>query len=226
MRVAVLFSGGKDSTLALYEARRYHDIACLISLVSINPESYMFHVPNIHLAPYQAKAMELPLIQKKTTGIKEKELDDLKQAIKEAIDLYDIQGLVTGAVRSIYQAQRIQKICHKLDIWCFNPLWLRNQVKLLQQVLENNLDVIISGIFSYPFDSTFLGRKLDQELVMILSRFQREFGINPAGEGGEIETTVLDAPFFKKKIIVRKADVVYSNYSGVFQIKEVELVDK
>jgi len=77
MKIAVLFSGGKDSVYALHFAMQQHEIACLISMISKNTESYTFHVPNIHLTKLQAEAMEIPLIQFETEGEKEKELEDM-----------------------------------------------------------------------------------------------------------------------------------------------------
>ncbi len=99
MKLAALFSGGKDSCFALYKAvKERHGIACLISLISENKESYMFHTPNIHLTNLQAEALELPLIAFKTKGEKEIELLDLEKAIKSAVKKYKIEGIVSGAV--------------------------------------------------------------------------------------------------------------------------------
>jgi uncharacterized protein (TIGR00290 family) len=71
MHLASLFSGGKDSAYALYLAQlQGHKIEVLIAIDSENPESYMFHVPNIHLVKLQAEAMEIPLIYGRTEGVK------------------------------------------------------------------------------------------------------------------------------------------------------------
>ena len=44
MNAAILFSGGKDSTMALYYAlKEKEDVKYLLSMKSINDESYMFH---------------------------------------------------------------------------------------------------------------------------------------------------------------------------------------
>jgi len=226
MKLALLFSGGKDSCLAMHYAMQEHEIVCLISIVSENKESYMFHVPNIEFTSVQAKAMQLPLIQQITKGEKEKELDDLKKAILEAQKKYNIQGIVTGAIRSNYQASRIQKICGELNLKCFNPLWLKPQTEVLQEIVDNKFEVIISGVFAYPFDSSFLGKKIDNEMIAKLQEFNKKYKINEAGEGGEIETTVLNAPFFKNKIIIKDATTAYENYAGNYEIKEWELEDK
>lgn len=222
MRLGVLFSGGKDSTLALLKAKEFHTISCLVTIVSLNKESFMFHTPNIDLTKLQAEAMRLPLVQVVTKGEKEKEVKDLKLALQKAKRKYKLQGIVTGAVRSTYQASRIQQICHELNLWCFSPLWLMDQVQLLQEILKNKMQVIISGVFAEPLDHTLLGKTLDKALVGKLAKAAETHGINPAGEGGEIETTVLHAPCFKKKLVVEgKAE--YANYAGTYQITKAVL---
>jgi diphthine-ammonia ligase len=129
-------------------------------------------------------------------------------------------------VKSNYQKTRIEKICKEINLKCFNPLWMKNQIELLNEILENNFEVIVSGVFSYPLDETFLGKTIDKEMIDKLKQLEQEHGINPSGEGGEIETTVLDAPFFKKKIKILDYDMVYKNNSGIFKIKKLKLVKK
>ena len=226
MRLGVLFSGGKDSTLALHLAAEKEEVVCLITLVSENKESYMFHTPNINLTKLQAEALGLPLVSRMTEGKKEEELKDLEQAIAEALNQHHIEGVVTGAVESVYQAERVQRICNHLDIWCFNPLWKRNQRQLLEELVEKRFTVIISGIFAYPLDETWLGKQIDAELIGRLVELEKEFGISPSGEGGEIETTVLDAPMFNKRIEVLDSAVTARGNSGVFTITKARLVPK
>ena len=226
MKLGVLFSGGKDSTLALHKAAEKEEVACLITVLSENPESYMFHTPNIHITALQAKAVDLPLITKITEGKKEDELKDLERAIADAVDQQGIEGVVTGAVESVYQAERVQRICNHLDLWCFNPLWKRNQRLLLEELIEKDFSVIISGIFAYPLDETWLGKQIDAELIDRLVKLEKEFSISPSGEGGEIETTVLDAPLFEKKIEILASERKAKGNSGVFKITKANLVSK
>lgn len=226
MKLGVLFSGGKDSTLALHKAAEKEEVACLITLVSDNKESFMFHTPNIDVTALQAEALGLPLIQKVTKGKPEEELKDLEEAITQTVKTFKIAGVVSGAIESVYQSERIQRICNRLGVWCFNPLWKRNQKALLEEIVAKGFKVIISGVFAYPLDSTWLGKELNAELIGELLRLEKEFGLSPAGEGGEIETTVLDAPLFKKKIEILEYEVDAKGNSGVFRIKRARLAAK
>lgn len=222
MKLGVLYSGGKDSTLALLKASKDHEIACLITLESENPESFMFHTPNIWITRLQADSLCIPLVAEKTRGVKEDELKDLEKAIRKAKEKYRIDGVVTGAIESVYQASRIERICNELGLWCFSPLWLKDQMQLLRELLEGGFEVIISGVFAAPFDESWLGRTLDTRTVEELGRIAQEYKINPSGEGGEIETTVLDCPAFKKKIIITQAQKEYKNFAGVYRVEKAE----
>jgi len=226
MRLGVLFSGGKDSTLALVKAMEKEDVVCLITLRSKNPESYMFHTPNISIAKLQAEAIGLPLIEKETLGEKEKELVELKEAISEARKKHKIDGVVTGAVESAYQSERVQKICDELGLWCFNPLWKADQEALLRETVSLGFKTMISGVFAYPLDKSWLGRIIDEKTISELVLMRDKHRISPTGEGGEIETTVLDAPFFRKKIEVIDSQIAWDKNSGVFVIKNARIVDR
>ncbi|MEK6886645.1 MAG: diphthine--ammonia ligase [Nanoarchaeota archaeon] len=226
MKLGVLFSGGKDSVFACYKAKEKHEIACLIAINSENKESYMFHTPNIELVKLQAQAMEIPLIEQKTPGIKEEELEDLRLAIAKAKKQFNIDGIVTGAIESVYQATRIQKICDELDLWCFNPLWQADQLEHLDELVKQGFKIIITGVFAEPFTKKWLGREIDEKARKELEKLHKEFKINPAGEGGEFESLVLDGPNFKKKLEIKESETFYKNFNGLFKIKKSELVDK
>ena len=226
MRLGVLFSGGKDSTLALHKAAEKNEIVCLITLVSENKESYMFHTPNIDVTALQAEALGLPLIKKLTEGVPEEELKDLEEAIAQAVKRFRIEGVVTGAVESVYQSKRIQSICDRLKVSCLNPLWKKNQKALLEELVAKGFKVIISGVFAYPLDESWLGKEIDKERIERLLLLGEEFGLSVSGEGGEIETTVLDAPLFKKKVEILDSAVEAKGNSGVFIIKRAQLAPK
>ena len=226
MNLGVLFSGGKDSVFSCFRAMEKNRVVCLITLVSDNIDSYMFHTPNIRWTVLQAQAMGIPLLSWPTKGQKEEELQDLKAAIADAKIRYGIDGVVTGAIESVYQAARVQRICRDLDLWCFNPIWQINQVDYLQLLLSFGFEIIISGVFGYPFDESWLGAILTEDLILELKVLEEKYLINPSGEGGELETFVIDGPPFEKRIEIFKASMAYQNYRGHFQILDARLAEK
>ncbi|MBW2963530.1 TIGR00289 family protein [Candidatus Woesearchaeota archaeon] len=226
MKLGALFSGGKDSTYALFKAMKEHKVVCLISLRSLNPESYMFHIPAFEIISQQAEALGIPLILVETKGEKEKELVDLKKAIEKAVSEFGIQGIVTGAVASEYQRSRIAKICDELNLKCVNPLWGMDQIELLKEMVENKFKIIVVGVAAYPLEEEWLGREIDLKTIEELEGLQKKYKINPAGEGGEFETMVLDSPIHKKKIKLLKVRKEFSEGSGVLKIIEIKSVKK
>ncbi len=201
MKLGILFSGGKDSTYSAWLAKKYGcELTCLISIFSENPESYMFHTSSIDKTKEQAKVMEIPLIIQKTKGNKEDELKDLERVIEKAKKKYKIQGIVSGAIQSVYQASRIQKICNKLNLECFNPLWQKNEEEYLSELIQNKFKTIIAGVFAYPLDSSWLGKEINQKFIYELKKINQKYKVNLAGEGGEYETFVLNCPLFKREL--------------------------
>lgn len=219
-KLAALFSGGKDSCLATFLAKKNkYEIVCLISVFSENEESYMFHTPSISQVKKQAEVMDVPLLIEKTKGEKEKELRDLENVIKKAKDKFEIGGVVTGAVASDYQASRIQKICDKLKIECFNPLWGKDQFELLQDLIKNKFEVIVIHVAAEGFDESWLGRKIDLDFINDVRELYEKNRINPAAEGGEFESYVLNCPLFKRGLKVVKKRITGKGYSYRMEIE-------
>jgi len=220
MKCGVLFSGGKDSVYAAYIAKKSgHKISCLISIFSKNPESYMFHTPSITKVKKQAEAMNIPLIVQRTKGVKEEELVDLEKAIKKSIEKYGIEGIVTGAIASIYQASRVQKICDKLDLECFNPLWQKNPEEYWDELLKNGFEIIIIGVSAEGMDQGWLGQKINRKMLNKLKEIERKFRIHLLFEGGEAETFVLNCPLFNKGLKIKNKEIFGNKNSWRMEIE-------
>ncbi len=226
MRLAVLLSGGKDSIYSCWKAMQNDEVVCFITIRSVNTESYMFHTPNIDLTRLQAEAAGIPLIEWQTQGQEEVELGDLESAIQEAVSRYEVMGVVTGAVQSVYQAARVQRICSRLNLWSFNPLWLCDQESYMRSLVESGFDVVVAGVFSAPFDETWLGERIDNRFIDRLISVRDLYGISLTGEGGEYESFVCDAPFFRSRIRITGSESIYKNHNGRFLITKAGLEKK
>ncbi|MBW2977351.1 diphthine--ammonia ligase [Candidatus Woesearchaeota archaeon] len=224
MKLAALISGGKDSWYAAYQAKKLaHEIVCLITLNPEREDSWMFHVPNIEFVPKQAEAADLPLVMLPTSGIKEEELKDLKQAIKLAKDKYKIQGVCAGALASQYQKQRVENICTELELKTVAPMWHMDPEQYMRALILDKFEAIIVGVAAEGLNESFLGRKIDRNLIEDL----KKTNIHIAGEGGEYESFVLDCPLFKKRLEIWDSDIVMeSENTGKLIFKEIQLLKK
>jgi predicted ATP pyrophosphatase (TIGR00289 family) len=199
-----------------------HTIEVLATMIPKRSDSYMFHFPNIHLTDHISRALEIPLVTAPTSGIKEKELEDLKKLLASL----DVEGVVSGAVLSSYQKERIDRICNELGIKSVAPLWHQDLLDIMKELIALRFNVIIVGVYAYGLDRSWLGREINNETLEKLVELNQKFQISLVGEGGEYESLVLDAPFYKKRIEILKAEVNYENSSGVLVVKEARLIDK
>lgn len=223
MQLVALLSGGKDSIFAILKARKAdYEIKYLATIHSKNHNSCMYHTSNIGLTLLQSHCMNIQLVSKESFGEKGKEVEDLKILLNNL----DVEGIVCGAIASIYQKERVEKVCEELKLKLLTPLWNMNTDELLREMLKAKFEIIITVVAADGFDESWLGRKIDEKCIEDLIELRKKFGINIAGEGGEFETLVLDCPLFLKKIEITKAEKIWKDKAGIYDIKDARIVEK
>jgi len=200
-KAAVLFSGGKDSCLALYKALQEGlDIRYLLSIIPENPDSFMFHKPYLGLLARQAEELGIELIIKSSKGEKEKELRDLEELIKIVKDKVEV--IVVGGIASDYQGSRIKKICDKLGLEFHAPILGYSPEKVWEELLQEGFKVILTKIACEGIPKEFLGKVIDKKRYEELKRLSLKYRFRIDFEGGEAESLVIYMPGFKKDIKV------------------------
>lgn len=200
MRIAVLFSGGKDSVFAAF-CMLYQGFEPV--LITTVPEEYsmMFHHPNVDLTRLQAKSMGLEHIMVEVTD------ENWHNELKKKLSKMKIDGISTGAIASEYQRWKIEKLAYELGVPTYNPLW-HKQDELKKEMLDY-LEIYIAAVSADGLEKEWLGKKL-KELVKNPPK-----DIHPFLEGGEGETFVANAPFFKEKIKIKKWKNKWDGVRGV-----------
>lgn len=227
MRLAVLFSGGKDSTFVTHLAKQAgHTVTSLVAMQPKNDASFMYHTPNIEWTKLQAKAMNIPIVIVPTAGKKEEELNELQNALAKLKKSKKIEGIVTGAVYSTYQASRIQKIASELNLYCFNPLWQTSVKSHWHELTIQGFEVILVTVAAQGLDKKWLGRTMDEKALHELYILETKHGVSPIGEGGEFESYVVNAPLFRKKIQIQKFNDKWDGLRGTRHIQKASLVTK
>lgn len=227
MKIAALVSGGKDSVFAVQKMiEAGNEVVCLICLVPDNKESYMFHSVNTNLVQLISEACAIPLCYRQTSGIKEEELREMETALSDAIEEYGIKGVCSGAIESAYQRNRVEKICSSLGLLSFSPLWKADPILLLSEMIESGMEIRFAAVAADGLDESWLGRILDRSALNDLIRLHETKHVHIAGEGGEFETAVLDAPLFKQRIVPVKTVIRYFGNRGFYEILEARLIPK
>ncbi|MEF8888360.1 MAG: diphthine--ammonia ligase [Haloarculaceae archaeon] len=208
-----LFSGGKDSSWALYRALERG--LAVERLVTVHPEgdSYMYHVPETRLAGLAAESIGIPLVDVEPGDLGaeaaadsgrqgDAELEPLEAALRE-LDAGlsgGIAGLTAGAVESEYQTSRIEAMADRLGVDVFAPLWQRDPREVAEAMLEAGFEVTVIQVAAAGLDESWLGRRLDAAALAALGELNGSHGVHILGEGGEFETLVTDGPHMDRPI--------------------------
>ena len=221
VRVASLFSGGKDSTYATYAAMQQGwEVTHLVSILPQDPDSMLYHVPNLHVVPLQAETMGIPLVRERAGEGEEAELE----ALRRALSSIEVDGVVVGAIASDYQHSRVNAVGHDLGLRVFAPLWRRDQAGLLREYLEAGIEAVVTRVSAEGLGPEWLGRRLDSDAIEGLLDLHERVGLSPCGEGGEFETLVLHGPMFERRLEIVRAETVRDGGSATLVIHEARLV--
>ncbi|MGC8533687.1 MAG: diphthine--ammonia ligase [Candidatus Parvarchaeum sp.] len=226
MRVGALFTGGKDSTYSTFLAGKEHEVVCLMNMYSENRDSYMFHTVGDSLLKMQADALSIPLERHKTKGVKEEELFDLRNFIADMKEKYGIEGVVSGALASEYQYNRINAILSDLKLASITPLWHVNVEQYLKNLIKDGFHAVIVSVSADGLDESWLGKEINNENLENLIKLSRKYRFNLGFEGGEAETAVLDEPNFSYAIEIKSSSIIKDEGKAYLNIEEAAKVDK
>lgn len=191
MKVAVLSSGGKDSSAAIWWAQcKGWDISHLVTMIVEGNDSWMFQIPGTSLVEQQAQLCNCDWLRVTTQGVQEEEILDLERALSNL----DIDGIVSGAIRSDYQKTRLERMCERLGIKSFTPLWHQSSKSHMNGLVSNGFKVMITGVSSDGLTEEWLGHVLTTESLHRLESLALKYRFNVDGEGGEYETLVVAGP--------------------------------
>ncbi|KAB7514748.1 diphthine--ammonia ligase [Halosegnis rubeus] len=232
-----LFSGGKDSSWALYRALEAgHPVE---RLVTVHPEgdSYMYHTPATHLARLAAESVGIELLEVEPSDFEadsavdsgeqgDAELEPLERALETLHGEWGgIGGITAGAVESEYQTSRIQAMCDRLDAELFAPLWQKDPRDLADAMLDAGFEILIIQVAAYGLDESWLGRALDHDAIAELESLNEEYGVHILGEGGEFETFVVDGPHMDRRIDL-EYETVWEADRGHIKITDAWLAEQ
>lgn len=225
MKLACLFSGGKDSTFAIHLAQKQgHEVVCLLSIFTKSDESHLLHHPNLQWTKLQSESMNIPQLTASSDSEKtEDELSVLSTLLQKAKEKFNIEGLVHGGIKSQFQKEKFESLCVELDLMSLAPLWGTDPLQYMNELIDNNFNFIMITVTSDGLDDTWLGKQISKLEIEILKELSEKFKFNLNFEGGEAETFVLDCPLFSNPITINQSEKIWDGYRGRFEIVDAGL---
>ena len=227
MKLAALFSGGKDSTYAIHVAKNSgHSVDVLLTIFPYSDESHLLHYPNIRFTSLQSESMKIPQLTEYSISTEPKnESEALDRLIISAKESYSIDGIVHGGILSEYQKDSFSLSCKKNNLKIISPLWNMEPESYMTKLISENFEYIISTVSSDGLNDSWLGRIIRDGDLIELKKLQKKFNFNLNFEGGEAETFVTNCPLFEKPIIIQDSTTKWDGYRGRFEILEAKLKD-
>jgi diphthine-ammonia ligase len=220
-KAAVLWTGGKDSCLALFEAQKAgYTIAALVTFV---PKERKFLAHPLEFLDHQSRALDIPhlLLQ-----VDQPFRESYKEGISTLKNVWKIDTLVTGDIAEVGGSPNwIRECSEPSGMKVFTPLWGRDRLELLHQLLDSKFKILFSFVRK-PLDQRWIGRTLDHQALEELRLLNQQRGLDPCGEQGEYHTLVYDGPPFKKQINILSYSVKVQESLQHIQIESLELATK
>ena len=225
MKLAALFSGGKDSTYSIYRAKQNgHDVECLVTVSPKSPDSQLLHFPAIELTKLQAKTMKIPqIILGLDSDETSEEMDALKILLEKAKKDFQIEGIVHGGISSEFQKKCFESICKENDLKIITPLWNTNPRDYMNELVNSGFKFILTSVSSDGLDKTWLGKIISIPDVSKLSKLSDKYGFNLNFEGGEAETFVVDCSLYLHPIKITKSEKIWDGYRGTLKVEDASL---
>ena len=183
-RAAILWTGGKDSCLALHRVRGdgTTQVACLATFVPDDGQEFKAHPQ--HLIVKQAQALKLPHL---FIPVSPPYREGYVEGIKSLIERMGVDTLVTGDIDFVAGFQNwILECCEGLRVKVARPLWQNSRESLMNELLARRIEARITWINHPCVPSAWIGRTLDLQLVAELKELARAFGFDICGENGNI----------------------------------------
>jgi uncharacterized protein (TIGR00290 family) len=221
--VAMAWTGGKDSSLALYEAEKIgYEVQCLVTF-AWSQDTFLAHPLNF--IALQAEALGLPHY---TLNVSEPYERGYEEALSSLRREYGIDTLVTGDIAEVagHNPNWLDERAAHTKIDLVRPLWRRSRIELLNTLLEREFRVVISCVNRRWLTDEWLGAELSPEAIQRLVEVHERTGLDLSGEQGEYHTLVTDGPQFKKRIRIESYSKQANDSVSYIRLEKLRLEGK
>jgi diphthine-ammonia ligase len=219
---AILWTGGKDSSMALYEASQNgYRVRCLVTFAPPEPD---FLAHPLGFIKMQAQALALPHYVLPISAPFERSYETSLCRLRDELGIHCV---VTGDIAEVDGNQNwIRARCDSVGMSVHAPLWGRDRNALLRQLLDRGFKVRFSCVKTRWLDESWIGRELNDSAIAELRVIREQTGLDLCGEEGEYHTLVIDGPQFTRGIDIRSYSKRAADSLAYMQIHELELIER
>ena len=217
----MLWTGGKDSSMALYEAdQNGYCVRCLVTFAPPEPD---FLAHPLGFIKMQARALVLPHYVLPVSAPFERSYETNLCRLRDEMG---IDCVVTGDIAEVDgNPNWIRERSRPVGMSVHTPLWGRDRNALLRQLLERGFKTRFSCVKTRWFDESWIGRAVNDSAIAELRTIREQTGLDLCGEEGEYHTLVIDGPQFTRGIDIRSYSIRTADSLAYMEIHGLELID-
>lgn len=223
-KVFVSWSGGKESSLACYRARKAGlEVCYLANMVTEDGTRSRTHGLSARILKMQAQAMGIPLVQRPVAWQSyEAEFKKMVGEFKQE----GIEGGVFGDIDLDEHREWVERVCREAGITAHEPLWGESQDEILRDFINSGFRAVIVAIRADKLGEEWLGLSIDMDFYTEIKELSKTQNITPCGEAGEYHTLVVDGPLFQKRLEITEARKVFRDKHWFLEIVDARLKAK
>ena len=209
--ITVSWSGGKDSTFALYHLLQsnIYEVKSLHTVFDSKLKRVGLHGVPERLIEAQAESLGFPL--EKIYLPQSDDHDAYEQVIREFCMAQKNKGIDHVMYGDIFledlKAYRDKQLA-TVGLEGVYPIWNRDTKTLVEQFVQQGFKTVVCAANAALFEKLQVGQTIDQEWLAHLPA-----SVDPCGENGEFHTFVYDGPMFNQPVSFRKGEMVDRSYT-------------
>lgn len=221
MKAFVSWSGGKESTLALFRARRAGiEATVLVNVIDLDGERSRGHGVRAELLRSQARALHCTILQPRA------DWEGYEAVFKQTLRSLVSDGVRVGIFGDInFEPHRewVERVCSETSVEPLFPLWGSAREVLIEELSQFGFRALVCSLDTTKLPSSLLGKIIDERFIEELSALE---DIDLCGEAGEYHTLVTDGPLFRKELIIEKTTILIKQEHSILDILSHSLGEK
>ncbi|GIN87678.1 ATP pyrophosphatase [Heyndrickxia sporothermodurans] len=214
-RIALSWSGGKDSCLALHKlVSQNYEIACLVTTAPRETGLTFAHGEKLELIHAQGRSLGIPV--QVINCSYETYSSDFRDELLRLKEIYVLDGIAFGDLYLEEHKKWGEKLANETNIEAIYPLWMKQSdaFDALSAFIDSGYQAMVIRVMHGKLPNEWLGKQVNSEFLMEI----KDFDVCPMGESGEYHTFVFDGPLFREKLDIINGEKVKQDYSTRLEV--------